>query len=83
MGRPHVVRVLQSLHLDPALANRAYYDVDAVVVAGKRALVVVGACVRGAVNFLAAVALEGQEVLLVAQRKLAMLTNVSKFHVIF
>lgn len=77
---PSLVGVSHGLELDSRIAERADDHVDAVVVAGQRTAVVVCAGVVRAEDLLATVALEGQEVLLVALLEGTVLTNVSEFH---
>jgi hypothetical protein len=77
---PNSIRVLFKLHFDSLFAYRAYYHVNAIVVTGQRALMVVRSHVISAKDLLAAIALKGQKVLLLAHWEAAVLTNVSKFH---
>jgi hypothetical protein len=80
--KPDLIGVLLGLHLDPGLAYGTYNDVDAVIVHGQYAFMIICPRMISAVDLLAAVTLEGQEVLLLAEPEGAVLTNVSEFHVI-
>lgn len=81
MALPDLVGVFFRLNLDSQLADGTDDDIDAVVVAGQDASVVIRSRMLCAVNLLAPVTFEGQKVLLLTLPKRAVLTNITEFHV--
>lgn len=80
MSIPYSVGVLFGLHFYSLFTNGTYDHVDAVIVTGKRALVVICSGVIRTENLFAAITFKGQEVLLLAHRERTVLTNVCEFH---
>jgi hypothetical protein len=64
VGLPHLVGVFFHLNLDPHLADGTDDHIDAVVVTGEDAPVVIRSRMLCAMNLLAPVTFKGQEVLL-------------------
>lgn len=79
---PCFIGVILLLELDTHFADRADYHNYAVIITGQATFVVIWAGMLCAEDILASVAFEGQEVLLVAMLHVAVLTNVSEFHVL-
>jgi hypothetical protein len=77
---PERIGVLFGFQLESGLADRTDDHEDAVVITRERALVVGCPRMGGTEDLLAAVAFEGEEVLLMAKGEVAVLTNMSEFH---